>query len=330
MILKNIDLNKIDLNKNKRILFYGKNDGLKNESTKLILKNSRNTSIFEEKEILDNSTAFLESALSKSLFENEKIIIIKRATDKILNVIQEMETRNIEDVTIILNSDNLDKKSKLRSFFEKSKKYICTAFYPDNYQILSTLCASYFQKIKIPVSQSSISLIVNKCNGDRGVLLNELEKISLFAINKRRITNEEISKLINLSENHDISFLIDNCLAKNKNKIIDILNESNLTNEDCILITRIFLNKAKKILKLSKEFEKSKNIDTVISFAKPPIFWKDKEITKQQIYKWKPENLKTLIYRINEIELSIKKNLNNSVNLITDFMLEQTSTLSNN
>tara|TARA_Y100000591_G_scaffold173382_1_gene149758 strand:+ start:178 stop:1170 length:993 start_codon:yes stop_codon:yes gene_type:complete len=330
MILKNIDLNKIDLNKNKRILFYGKNDGLKNESTKLILKNSRNTSIFEEREILDNSTAFLESALSKSLFENEKIIIIKRATDKILNVIQEMETRNIEDVTIILNSDNLDKKSKLRSFFEKSKKYICTAFYPDNYQILSKLCASYFQKIKIPVSQSSISLIVNKCNGDRGVLLNELEKISLFAINKRRITNEEISKLINLSENHDISFLIDNCLAKNKNKIIDILNESNLTNEDCILITRIFLNKAKKILKLSKEFEKSKNIDTVISFAKPPIFWKDKEITKQQIYKWKPENLKTLIYRINEIELSIKKNLNNSVNLITDFMLEQTSTLSNN
>ena len=330
MILKNIDLNKIDLNKNKRILFYGKNDGLKNESTKLILKNSRNTSIFEEREILDNSTAFLESALSKSLFENEKIIIIKRATDKILNVIQEMETRNIEDVTIILNSDNLDKKSKLRSFFEKSKKYICTAFYPDNYQILSKLCASYFQKIKIPVSQSSISLIVNKCNGDRGVLLNELEKISLFAINKRRITNEEISKLINLSENHDISFLIDNCLAKNKNKIIDILNESNLTNEDCILITRIFLNKSKKILKLSKEFEKSKNIDTVISFAKPPIFWKDKEITKQQIYKWKPENLKTLIYRINEIELSIKKNLNNSVNLITDFMLEQTSTLSNN
>ena len=111
MILKNIDLNKIDLNKNKRILFYGKNDGLKNESTKLILKNSRNTSIFEEREILDNSTAFLESALSKSLFENEKIIIIKRATDKILKVIQEMETRNIEDVTIILNSDNLDKKS---------------------------------------------------------------------------------------------------------------------------------------------------------------------------------------------------------------------------
>ena len=329
MILKSFELNKIDLNKNKIILIYGKNEGLKNESLNLILKNSKHISNFDEKEVLENSLSFLESTLSKSLFENEKIIIIKRATDKILKIIEEIESRNIEDINIIINAENLEKKSKLRSFFEKSKNHLCIPFYPDNEQSLSKICLNYFQTKKIPVSQSSINLIVGKCNGDRGILLNELEKIDLFSINKKKISTDEINKLINLLEDHDISVLVDNCLAKNEKKTIGILSENNFSNEESILIIKFFLNKTKKILKLSSEFEKNQNIDVTINSSKPPIFWKDKEITKQQIYKWKPKDLKNLIYKTNEIELHIKKNLKNSLNLVTDFILEQCSTKSN-
>ena len=153
--------------------------------------------------------------------------------------------------------------------------------------------------------------------------MNELNKIEFFVKKGKRINEENIIKLINLSEDYSVSELIDNCLAKNKNRTINILNENNFTNDDCVLITRIFINKAKKILKLSTEFEKNKNINLTISSAKPPIFWKDKEITKQQILKWKPGKLKRLIYKINETELIIKKNFNNSINLITNFILEQ-------
>ena len=329
MILKSFEINKINLKKNKIILVYGKNEGLKNDSLNSILKNSKHISNFDEKELLENSISFLESTLSKSLFENEKIIIIKRATDKILKILEEIESKKIEDLNIIINADNLDKKSKLRSFFEKSKNHLCIPFYPDNNQSLIKLCLNYFQDKKILVSQSSINLIVSKCNGDRGILLNELKKIELFSMSRKKISINEISKLINLTEDHDISVLVDNCLAKNEKKIIGILNENNFTNEDSVLITRIFLNKTKKILKLSNEFEKNQNIDVTINSSKPPIFWKDKEITKQQIYKWKPKDLKNLIYKTNEIELHIKKNLNNSLNLITDFILEQCSTKSN-
>ncbi len=329
MILKSFELNKIDLKRNKIILIYGKNEGLKNESLNLILKNSKHISNFDEKEVLENSISFLESTLSKSLFENEKIIIIKRATDKILKIIEEIDSRNIEDINIIINAENLDKRSKLRSFFEKNKNHLCIPFYPDNEQSLSKICFDYFNAKKIPISQSSINLIVRKCNGDRGILSNELKKIELFSINKKKISTDEITKLINLLEDHDISVLVDNCLAKNEKKTIGILSENNFSNEDSILILKIFLNKTKKILKLSSEFEKNQNIDVTINSSKPPIFWKDKEITKQQIYKWKPKDLKNLIYKINEIELHIKKNLNNSLNLITDFILEQCSNKSN-
>jgi DNA polymerase-3 subunit delta len=330
MIIKSFEINKIDFDQNKLVLFYGKNEGFKNEATNNLIKDKDEVAKYEEKEVLENINNFIESILSKSLFESEKIIIIKRVTDKILKIIDEIDSKNIEDIKIILNADNLEKKSKLRSLFEKNKKYICVPFYPDTEQTLSKLTFNFLKKKNISISQSNINLIVNKCNGDRETLLNELNKIEYFSKNGKKITAENIAKLTNLIENHGISELIDNCLAKNKKKIVNILNENNFNNEDCILITRTFLNKAKKILKLSSEFQNNKNIDLTISSAKPPIFWKDKEITKQQIYKWTPENIKQLIYKLSEIELLIKKNINNSINLITDFILNEASSNTNN
>jgi len=325
MILKNYEINKINQNINHFILFYGKNEGLKNEALDALIKNKNNISNYDEKEILDNESNFIESILSKSLFELEKIVVIKRATDKILNILQTLQLKKLEEVKIILNSENLEKKSKLRSFFERDKKLICVPFYPDDNQTLSKLTYNFLKDENISISPSNVNLIVNKCSGDREVLFNELQKIKYFVKNGKKINNENISKLINLSENHSISELIDNCLAQNKKKIINILNENNFSNEDCIIIARSFLIKAKKLLALSIAFEVNKNIDLTISSAKPPIFWKDKEITKQQVFKWKSKNIKQLIYSLSEVELQIKKNINNSVNLITDFILLQSS-----
>ena len=330
MILKSFEVKKINLAINQFVLFYGKNEGLKIETIKNLTKNENEVSNYDEKEILDNSNTFIENILSKSLFENEKVIIIKRATDKILKILDELNNRNIEDIKVIINSDNLEKRSKLRSFFEKDKKYICIAFYPDNEQTLSKLTYNFLKEKNLTMSTANINLIANKCNGDRGALLNELNKIEYFSKNGKKITPEDIAKLTNLAENHSVSELIDNCLAKNKKKIINILNENNFSNEDCILIIRTFLNKSKKILQLSREFDQNKSIDLTISSAKPPIFWKDKEITRQQLNKWNSENIKKLIYKLSEIELLVKKNLNNSVNLITDFILDQSSSNTSN
>ena len=330
MIIKFFDLKKINLDLNKFILFYGKNEGLKNEAVNNLIKNKDKIFKYDEKEILDNLNGFFENLLSKSLFESEKIIIIKRASDKILKIIEEIDVKNIKDTIIIIKADNLEKKSKLRSLFEKNKKYICVAFYSDTQQTLSKLTYDFLKDKNLSISTSNINLIINKCNGEREVLFNELQKIEYFSKNGKKITSENIAKLTNLIENHSISELIDNCLAKNKKKIINILNENNFNNDDCILITRTFLNKSKKILKLSNEYMANKNIELTISSARPPIFWKDKDITKQQIYKWEPENIKKLIYKLSEVELLIKKNITNSINLITDFILDQSSSNTNN
>jgi len=330
MIVKSHEIKKISLKYNKFILFYGKNEGLKIEALNILIKDKNTISHYEEKEILDNENIFIETIVSKSLFDPQKFIIIKRTTDKILKIIENLHQKNLEDTTIILNSESLEKKSKLRSFFEKNKTLICVPFYPDNDQTLSKLTYNFLREEKISISSSNINLIVNKCSGDRKTLINELQKIALFSKNGKQINSDNISKLINLSENHNISELVDNCLAQNKRKIISILNENNFSNEDCIMIVRTFIIKSKKLLTLSKTFETNKNVDLTISSAKPPIFWKEKEITKQQILKWSSKNIKQLIYSLSETELQIKKNINNSINLITDFILFQSSSTANN
>ena len=324
MIVKHFNLNENSIVKNNLFLFYGDNEGLKNEIIKKILKNS-NYYTYDEKEILDNVNIFFENISSKSLFDENKIILIKRCTDKILKIVNNLSTQNISDLVIIFNSRNLEKKSKLRTLFEKEKDYICSPFYMDNEQTLTKLSYDYLKNVNISISPANINLLINKCNGDRQTLLNELNKIECLGMYGKKINSENLGKIINLAENYHATELVDQCLAKNKKKTINILNENNFSPEDSVMIIRILLNKAKKILQLSNQFKVNKNINLTIDNAKPPIFWKDKDITKQQVFNWEPKTLKKMIYKLNEIEFLIKKNINNSVSIVTNFLLEQCS-----
>ena len=324
MIVKPYELDKIK-NDLKFFLFYGKNEGLKRHYINQLFKNNKSKNVikYEEKEILENEEIFFENILSNSLFESEKFIIINRSTDKISGIIIDLIERNINGVVIVVDAGLLEKKSKLRKLFEKEKDLACIATYPDTNEILSNLALTFFKKIDVSISRQNVNLIVDKCGGDRLNLENELEKIKFYLIEKKSISTEEILKLINLSENHTFYELIDHCLAKNKNKTINILNENSFSNEDCIIILRTFLFKAKKILALSIEYDKNKDINKTINSAKPPIFWKEKDIIKTQLNKWNPEKIKELIYLINDIELQIKKDYNNSILIVTDFILAQ-------
>ena len=330
MILKSFELSKT-LEDKKFYLLYGKNEGLKTECiNKILTRNDGKIFYYDENQIKDKIEPFYDNILSGSLFENKKIILIKRASDKIYDVVKDLIDRNISQIKVIINAGILETRSKLRSLFEKDKDLICIPTYPDNNETLTKLTSTFLRKENISISQQNINLIVQRCNGDRNNLKNEIEKIKNFIKNKQKISSEEILKLTNLSENFGLSELIDNCLAKNKSKIINILNENNYGTEDCIIILRTFLSKAKRILKLSIELEKNQDLNKTINTAKPQIFWKDKEIIKVQLSKWKPNKIKELIKNINNVELEIKKNYNNSILIVTNFVLEKSSSWLNN
>jgi DNA polymerase III subunit delta len=330
MIIKSFELNKIDLDNKHFFLLYGENQGHKNELIeKKFKKNLKNIYNYDESEIINNEENFFSNILSKSFFEEKKLIIVTRASDKIKDIVEEIIEKKIGDLTIVLNASILEKKSKLRNYFEKNKETICVPFYADNQQTLMNIVINFFKENKILISQQAINLIVDRSRGDRKNLNNELEKVQHFIKNKKKIEMQDLLKITNLAENYDASELIDNCLAKNKRKTINILNENNYTLEDCIIIIRTFLLKSKRLLKLLKELQNKKSIDETIASFKPPIFWKDKEIIKQQSRVWSYTNIEKLIFKINEIELLIKKNSHSSINILSDFIIEQTTSANN-
>ena len=331
MIIKSFELDKINVKSSNFYLFYGENEGYKNEAIEKIfnINISKNIYRYEEKEILDNFESFFESIQSKSFFEKEKLILISRVTDKIKNIIEEIIEKNIEDIKIVLNSGILEKKSKLRSLFEKNKNIICVPFYADSNQTLSKIINNFFREKKIITSQEKINLLIDRCRGNRQNLRNELDKIDSFIKNKKNINMDQIMKLTNLAENYNVSELIDSYLAANFKKTINILNENNFSIEDCMLITRTLLAKSKRLYKLLLEINNNKSIEEAISSFNPPIFWKDKETVKQQIKNWSLNRAENLIYKTNELELLIKKNSYNSINILSDFIINQPNRINN-
>jgi len=324
MIIKTFELQKLNNLKKKSFLFYGENEGLKNEVITKYFQVNFNERIFkyDQKEVINNKEDFYNSILTKSFFEDKKLIIISRTDDKIKDIIEEILEKKTEDVIIILNANVLEKKSKLRNFFEKNKNTICVPFYADKNETLILLANKFFKKNNINISYQTINLLVERCRGDRQNLKNEIEKIESYIKNKKKISTEEIMKLTNLAENYDIGELVDHCLAKNSKKTVTILNENNFTIEDSIIIIRTILLKVKRLYKINKSItENNMSTDEIINSYKPPIFWKDKGIVKDQIRNWSHKHLEILIYKINDIEKIIKKNSNNSINILSDFII---------
>ena len=327
MIKKNFEVNKISLDNERFFLIYGVNEGAKKEKIYQLHQGIKKENIYsyDEKQILESEENFLENVFSGSLFESEKFIKIDRATDKIFRIINIILEKKIEDISIIINCGPLDKKSKIRNLFEKDKNLICMAFYEDTFNALTNLSSQFLKQNKISISQSDLNLIINRCKGDRENLQNELNKIKIYSLTNKTINKQTILKLTNTSENYNISELINSCLAKNIKKALNILNENNFNSEDCILFLRSFLFKAKKLAVLCHKFEQTKNLELTINSAKPPVFWKEKEITKEQIKNWSLSDIKELIYQINRHELLVKKSNINSVNLISNFIIEKSS-----
>ena len=331
MILKSFELNKIKLNNHKFYLFYGDNEGLKEETVKNLFEKNYQDKIhrYEEKEILDNINNFFNIALTKSFFDNEKLIIINRTTDKIRGIIEELIEKKPDDISIILNSKNLEKKSSLRKLFEKEKSIICVPFYEDNNQTLNSIISLFFRDKKIPISQQMINILIERSRGDRKNLKNELEKIESFSKGKKNLNLDEIMKLTNLADNYGASELIDHSLAKNTRKTVTILNENNYSDEDNIIIIRTLLAKLKRLVKIYELVDKKNSIEQAISECKPPIFWKDKPLVVQQIKSWKKNSLKNLIYKTSEIELLIKKNSGSAKNILSDFIIDNSRKANN-
>ena len=322
MIIKNFELDKLNSINYNFHLIYGNNEGIKEDIIKnTYLKNFDGELLkYDEHEILGGKDEFLSSLLTKSLFENSKLIIVSRGSDKLTSLIAEVLENEITETKIIIKCSNLEKKSKLRNLFEKEKKIICTPVYEDDSRSLNSVINIFLRDQKFSLSQEIKNILIERSKGDRINLKNELLKLKNLSISKSKLSIDDVIKLSNLAENYSVFELSDNYLAKNSKKVSNILNENNYSSEDCILIIRTILNKSKRLLKIRNEVDNNANIDQVLSSFKPPIFWKEKDIVKKQAQSWSTDEVKEIIFKANDLEVLVKKSSVNSMLFISNFV----------
>ncbi len=330
MIIKSYEIiiNKSNLLKNNFFLLYGENLGLKKDIKDLItteIKQKNNSveilSIYES-QVLDNEENFFNLIYSGSLFSEKKIITVHEATDKITKKINDAYDKYPEDVFLIFFSDILEKKSKLRAFFEKNKKTICVPCYLDSEKDLKIIAQLELKKNNITLSNEIINLLIEKSNFDRNNLRNEIEKIKSYSLTKKKIELDEIKSLINFSGEYKSDILINECLSGNISQYKKIVSELYVNTINQILLLRILSNKIHRLLKMKTQENISNNLDNLINASKPPIFWKEKPLVKKQLSIWSLNDLEKLIGDINNTELLCKKNPQISNSIFFSFFSE--------
>ena len=330
MIIKSYELkkNKTKILKNNLFLLYGENFGLKKDIRKFIITEIENKddkieilSLYEN-EIIDNQENFYSLIYSGSLFSNKKIISIYDASDKMHEKINEVYNKYPKDVFIIIFSGVLEKKSKLRTFFEKNEKAFCIPCYLDNERDLETLAQLELKKNNITLSREVINLLIEKSNSDRNNLRNEIEKIKSYSLTKKKIEIDEIKSLINFSGDYKSDNLVNECLCGNISQYKKIISELYASTINQIFLLRILSNKIQRLLKIKEQANKSESIDTLINNSKPTIFWKEKPLVKKQLNLWSLDDLKKMIDDINSTELLCKKNPQISNSIFFNFFSE--------
>ncbi len=323
MIVKSYKLADINNLKCNFFLFYGENEGQKEEAiTENFLKNFKGEIVkYEENQIIENKNNFFDTCYNESLFENSKVIIVLRVTSKLYEIVKELISKKIYDKKIIFNSKTLDKKSKIRQLFEKEDYLVCTPFYLEDNYSLYKIASQFFRINKISISNENINLIIENCSGDRRNLQNEMNKILNYCLNKNKINKDEIIKLINLYERENFFELVDNCLAQNHKKVLKIINNNSYDKNDSMIIIRSLVARIKRLILLKKNFLETKDLNKAIDGFRPPIFWKDKDIVKKQIDTWSSKDVYKLLNEVTFLEIKFKKNYELSNNLIFDFIL---------
>ena len=306
--------------KYKIFLFYGENQGLKKEfkeKIKTLNKDSEILNLFQE-EILKNKDLLFNEIKTQSLFNKERIFLIDEADDKIIDLISEIDTI-IKDERIYIFSNILEKKSKLRNYFEKSKNHGTSACYADNEITIKKIILNKLRNFE-GLSNDIVNLIIHNTGTDRNKINNEIDKIKSCFLNKK-INIDQVTSLLNLKVNEDFNQLRDEALNGNRNKTNKLLASTIFEGEDNVYYLNLINQRVNKLREINELKKNEKNIEVIVNNLRPPVFWMDKPTLIEQSKKWNGEKISEILKKTYNIELQIKSSATINKNLLIKNLL---------
>ena len=328
MIYKSYLIEKdINLIKSNIVLFYGINIGLKNDLQIDIKNKNRDAEIINlyQDEILKNEDLLLKEILNISLFTKRKVFFLHQTNDKFLDLIREIETK-VDDQKIYLFADILEKKSKLRSYFEKSKSLGVVPCYEDNEITLKKIVQQDLDNFK-GLSNQILSVILDNSGGNRVKLKNELNKIKSF-FNEKILDEEKLKILLNIKINEDFNFLKDKAIIGDRINTNKLLNETVIEADKNIMYLNSINQRLLKLLQLSALIKET-SFDNAINNLKPPVFWKDKTTLTNQVVKWNNKKIRKALDQTYTLEIQLKSSSTINSNILIKKLLVDICNLAN-
>jgi len=292
----------------KAVLLYGENEGIKDDIKDKLKNLNKESEIinFFENDILKDKSILHKNIVNESLFNEKKKIFIHEATDKIYNEINQCLDIENDNTKIYVFSNSLEKRSKLRSLFEKKQNIATIACYEDNDRTLIAYITKELAGIK-GLTGELTNLIISNSNSNRKIIKSELIKLKNF-FDEKKINKKELLELLNIRNNIKFEEIRDNALTGKKNKVNKILSEIELLNEDSFFYLNILNYRVSKLIEIQTANEQFNNHEKTLENLKPPIFWKDKAVYLEQLKMWDLQKLSNMAYKIGETEVLLKKN----------------------
>ncbi len=290
----------------KLFLFFGENLGYKIDIQKKLRLTYKGYEFlkFSQDEILKNESIIFNEVNNVSLFTSKKIFVIDQVNDKLSSIVEDI-SKKIDTNILFLFAEILDKKSKIRNYFEKSKECAAIACYSDNQITIKKIIMERLKEYD-GLNTNIINSLIENCGLDRIKLNNELNKISLYFKDKK-IDQNQLEILLNTNYNDDLNLLKDTILIGDKLKTNKLLSETVIDNEKNFFIMNLINQRLRKLLEI-KRLTINNNIINALEKIKPPIFWKDKENFLKQNKIWDEKKIRNVLAKTYDLEVSIKSN----------------------
>jgi DNA polymerase-3 subunit delta len=324
MIVKSFNLNFQELLKKKFTLLYGENISLISEIENKITteaKATKNLTIkkYQEEYLLQNKDIFDQLINAESLFGDQEMVVISKSTDKIIEIYDEKNAQD-NDKRIIFLSGPLTKKSKLRNLAEASTIFTCIACYNDTSEQLQSILFQKLKDNKISVSREFINSIFEINSLNRQDINDAVSKIQLIQ-NTSKITEDNLKNIFHSSENSNNFEIINFCLLGDKKNINKVLSNIYAQGINFNEILAALKYKVKKLIDILESDIANKDPNQLVESFKPPIFWKEKSMVKEQLRRWDKSELKQLMEIVYDIEVECKKNYDVSNIILQQFIV---------
>ncbi|MGY8985081.1 MAG: DNA polymerase III subunit delta [Sphingomonadales bacterium] len=300
------------------VLIYGPDEGLVRERAHRIskqvvedLSDPFNVVRPSLSQVIEEPSILLDELLSLSMVGGRRLVRLDGAEDKAYQGLEQALSgipKDGEKNLLVVTAGNLKPSSKIRKLFEGLEIAVTIACYADSSKDVEELIIEVLGANNLKADPQAISFLLNNLGSDRLISRSELEKIVLYAGDRidRVIKLEDVITLIGDSATLTLNDIASATTGGDLKRLDQLLERAQSQGENAIAIIRALSRRLQQFHLVKGLIEAGQPIDSAIGKLRPPLFFKEKDIFRNQLFLWSSQKLGKALLLLSDAELGCK------------------------